>query len=143
VCSSDLPEEQLAAGLSRDYRVEAYTLPPGDISVPGAMSVKMESHSSGERYVFSDITPLDLEVENKLDVEVQLRAHKRISDELEYEYIEYIKADGSTATALTIPPGQTGKGAKIYTIDPNFTVALYSPAITWKFEDNIMKVLIE
>ncbi|MDR0640997.1 MAG: hypothetical protein LBG07_00885 [Treponema sp.] len=141
----------LSPNSSELYRVEAYTLPPEGISVlAGAMSVKMESHASGERYVFRDITPLvdgipfELQVTNNLNVAVELRAAKSINDTLEYEYIECTKPDGSLATELTIPAGSnTHDPAKIYTISPNFTVALYSPTITWKFEDNIMKVVIE
>jgi hypothetical protein len=154
---AEIPEND-----SHVYRVEAYTLPPLDISVPGAISVKMESLSSGERYVFRDLAfsedgvPLSLRVTNTLDCDVKLRLRKRINDDLEYDYIQ--KTDGSLDTELSIPkPDSSGQSsshedAEIYTANPNFTAYYmqtgafaveFSPKISWEIEENVMKVLIE
>jgi hypothetical protein len=132
----------IAPGESAAYRVEAYTLPPEDIAVDGAMSVAMESLLSGERYVFSDIDFLTLQVENTLGMEVKLRASKYINDDHIYEYIE----TDSGGTVLPVPAandaGTTQVQAKIYTINPHFTVEAYSPEITWVIEGDIAKGFI-
>jgi hypothetical protein len=128
-------------GGSAEYRVEAYTPPPVDIAVDGAMSVAMESLLSGERYVFSDIDFLTLQAENTLGMEVKLRAGKYIDDDHIYEYIE----TDSGETVLTVPKtsDNTHAPAKIYTTNPHFTVEAYSPEITWTIEDDVMKVVIK
>jgi hypothetical protein len=133
----------LVPGGSAEYRVEAYTPPPADIAVDGAMSVAMESLLSGERYVFSNIDFLTLRVENALGMEVKLRAGKYINDDHIYEYIE----TDSGGTVLPVPAandaGTTHAPAKIYTTNPHFTVEAYSPEITWTIEDEVMKVVIK
>jgi hypothetical protein len=134
-------EETLPVSGSRVYHVEIYTPPPGDISVPGAMSVEMESQDSGERYVFKDIDPsyfpLALHVTNNLSIPVELRAGKYIHDKLTYEYID----DGSGGTRLFIPANMDATAA-IYTVHPNFTVFLYTPTITWEIKNDVMEVVI-
>jgi hypothetical protein len=140
----------LARNSSRDYQVEAYALPPKDISVPGAMSVEMESRGSGERYVFKNVDPLALHVTNNLSVDVELRASRRIHSKLTYEYIK----DSAGETTLTILAwtNATGPGeanADIYTSTPQFTVlspahSLISPApsVIWEIKNNVMEVTI-
>jgi hypothetical protein len=75
---NDIKTADLTPGASKEYHVEAYTLPPGEISVAGAASVEMESQGSGERYVFKDRKSLILQVENKLSEDVYLTADKYI-----------------------------------------------------------------
>jgi hypothetical protein len=129
----------LVKGGSKEYQVEAFTLSPGDISVEKAMSVEMESHGSGERYVFKDRKSLVLEVENKLGQDIYLTADK---------YIETAASPPATELQFKVSPSSTGT-AKIYTETPRFTVlatpsALFYPApsVSWEIKDSVMKVVI-
>jgi hypothetical protein len=122
--------DTLDSDKSKTYQVKAYTHPPKNISVTGAMSVKMETRLSGEEYAFVNAAALDLHVLNTLDVELTLMADNYI--------------DNSGETSLTIPANTEIKTAKIYTTTPHFTITSgYSPAITWKIEDNVMYVTIK
>jgi hypothetical protein len=133
--------ETLPASSSKEYRVEAFTLPPGDISVEGAASVEMESQGSGERYVFKDRKSLDLEVENRLSVAIELMADK---------YIE-VEEGGKKLTILQVSASSKSDGsAKIYTEIPKFAVLskdshslIYPPpSVTWNIKNSVMKVVI-
>jgi hypothetical protein len=118
----------LLSGVSEDYQVKAYTQPPKDISVPGALSVEMEN--KGEEYVFVNVPPIDLHVINTLSVSVTIKAD------------DYIDNDGSTE--LAIGALTEVKTAKIYTGRPNFSVSSgYSPNIVWEISEGIMYVTIK
>jgi hypothetical protein len=91
---------------SKAYQVKAYTQSPRDISVSqGAMSVKMHVLASGEEYRCEGLSPIPLQVHNKLGILITITADK---------YIE----DGAGNTVLTIEPI-----AKIYTDHPQFIVS--------------------
>jgi hypothetical protein len=137
----------LAPGASKAYQVESYTLPPGEISVAGAMSVEMESQGSGERYVFKDRKSLILQVENKLSEDVYLTADK------------YIDASASTPsspppsppplTTLYVPKNNGTNTATIYVENPRFVVlatlsSLFYPVpvIHREIKNNVMEVVI-
>jgi hypothetical protein len=63
--------DTLVAAASKEYQVKAYTQPPGNISVPGAMSVEMKTMPSGGEYVFEDITAINLNILNTLSTNVR------------------------------------------------------------------------
>jgi hypothetical protein len=122
--------DTLAQKNSKTYQVKAYTQSPRDISVTGAMSIKMETRSSGEEYVFTDVTALNLYVLNSLNVKITL-----LSD-------NYI--DNNGVTSLTIQPKTEIKTAEIYTRAPKFTVlSENSPNIEWNIKNDIMYVTIK
>jgi hypothetical protein len=139
--------DDLAPGDFREYQVEAYTPPPGEISVEGAMSVEMESLGSGERYVFKNRKSLVLQVTNKLSEDVYLTADK------------YIDASASTppspppsslpTTTLYVPKNNITNTATIYTENPRFVVlatlsSLFypPPVVRLEIKNNVMEVVI-
>jgi hypothetical protein len=123
--------DTLSISESKEYQVKAYTQPPKNISVPGALSVQVENLKSGEEYVFTNASPLDLHVLNTLDISVVLVADK------------YIDA-GDESTELIIPARMENKTSKIYSRKPKFTIlSEYSPTVVWEIEGNIMIVTIK
>jgi hypothetical protein len=112
--------------------VKAYTQPPANISVSGAMSVKMENQS-GDQFIFSDIAPFNLYVLNALSVDIVISADK---------YIETV--DG--LTELAVGQRQEATNAKIFTRRPQFTIKAGNypslPNYDFKIEGNTMYVVV-
>jgi len=106
----------LAVNASKFYEVKAYTQPPKNITVTGAMSVKMDR--AGDTLTFVDAEEITLKVTNQSSYEVKLKADNYIDD------------NGSTEIDVT--SGVT-KTAKIFTVRPNFTT-VPSSTVEWKLD---------
>ena len=120
--------DTLAAKTSKTYEVKAYTQPPKDISVPGALSVKITS-KGGDTFTFVDIEPYNLNVVNKLPIEVKIKADNYIDD------------NGSTK--LVIDANTEKTTAKIYTSNPNFTALTdYPVIIDWNYKNDAINVIL-
>jgi hypothetical protein len=121
--------DTLAVSGSKEYQVKAYTQPPKNISVPGAMSIQVESLPSGEELKFTDVASIDIHVLNTLDTEITLTADNYI--------------DNNGTTSLIVPAKSEINTAKIYTKTPRFKVlSEYAISIEWKIENYIMYVTI-
>ena len=110
------------------YKVKSYTQPPKDITVLGAMSVKMTR--AGDVITFTDAEKIDLSVTNLLSSKVTLKAG------------EYIDAGGGE-TEMEIPAGGTDESAKIYTATPKFTTFPPGCTVEWKLDGNTITVTIK
>jgi hypothetical protein len=104
--------DTLAPIASKDYQVKAYTQPPKDLSVSGAMSVKVDKERQTEEYVFKDIPPTTITILNTLPVPVRVKAGKYIEDIAGNPFIECQEYNTSTGASET-----TGK---IFTNNPVF-----------------------
>jgi len=123
----DGTRESLDPFASKTYEVKAYAQQqPVDISVPGAVSVKMDRKE--DTFTFVDVKPFTLTVENKLtNDDVKIKAENYIEDD-----------DGSTEITIK---ANSSKTAKIYTSEPKFTT-LTPASIDWKFSNNTVSVTI-
>jgi hypothetical protein len=122
--------DTLAVSDFREYQVKAHAQAPENISVPGTMSVTLVPESSGEEYIFTDISPLDLYVLNTLDIDIILTADN------------YIDNNGETSLGVNAKSEITT--AKIYTQNPKFTISSgYSPSFIWEIKEETMYVTIK
>jgi hypothetical protein len=114
---------------SKTYEVKAYTQPPKNITDEhGIASLKMEHKD--DHFIFTDATPLDLHVINKLSADITIKADNFI--------------DNSNSTALTIEANEESTTAKIYTKSPKFTSTSHYPIIVkFTIAGNVMSVIIE
>jgi hypothetical protein len=120
--------DTLASKTSKTYEVLAYTQLPKNINVPnGALSVKM--NQKGDTFTFVDVEPLNLNVVNKLPIEIKIRADSYIDD--------------NGATEFTIDANAEKTTGKIYTSKPVFrSLTDYPVIIDWYFNDNTVYVII-
>jgi hypothetical protein len=120
--------DTLEAKASKMYEVKAYTQAPQNINVPdGALSVTMNQKRN--TYTFVDAKPFNLNVVNRLPLEVKIKADNYIDDDGSVEFI----IDGGTE-----------KNAIIYTSKPKFTSSIenHPVIIDWNFKDNTVYVTI-
>jgi hypothetical protein len=124
--------ETLLPDTSKSYLMGAYTQPPKDISVLGAMSVKMENFR-GEKYTFNDVLPINLNVLNTLPVNVTIKADNYIWDKKSSSIESFILADVERTDDLLI-----------YTSTPKFTAyADYPVTIDWELKGNTIYVILK
>ena len=135
----------LSPGDHRFYdEVKAYTQPPKDISVPGAMSIRMENYQ-GEVFTFVDTKKITLSVTNELDFRVKLKA----SNYYKLPFVAKTKADdyidaGNDLTEMHIAANAGPSEAFIYTERPEFTTSPQQYTVEWKFDgDTTMDVIIK
>jgi hypothetical protein len=90
---------------AREHQVEAYTQAPKELSVPGAMSVKMEYISKDDSYLFTDSTPLELKIINPTVYDVRVIEEGRYAgDNADHPYIECLKNTTTTGKIYTTKP---------------------------------------
>jgi hypothetical protein len=122
--------DTLAFSDTKNYEVKAYTEPPKNITDQnGIESIELKANGMTGNYTFSDLTPLDLNVINKLPIDVLIKAGNYIDD--------------SGSPIFTISANAEKITAQIYTSKPNFTSLINYPVIIdWNFSDNTVYVTI-
>ena len=122
--------DTLAVQESKIYEVKAYTQPPKNITDQnGIASLKIKTNSMTGNYIFLDVTPLDLNVINRLPIDITIKADN------------YIDNNGSIE--LTIGSNDESTGAKIYIKSPIFTSTTNYPIIVeYTIVENVMSVII-
>jgi hypothetical protein len=123
--------DTLAPSESKTYEVEAYTPPPTNISVPGALSVIM--NRQGDTFTFKDVDGIPLKVTNALSINVTIKAGNYIWDET------------NNSVELNIPKNtERVDNLVIYTANPRFTsTSSYPVVIDWNFDGNTVYVVIK
>jgi hypothetical protein len=122
-------QDTLSPTDAKEYQAEAYTQPPGDISVSGAMSVKMEKTLHSDEYLFADVTGAELKIQNTLNIAVRIMA--------EGGYVE-----GPGDTPYVECSGNAETSAKVYTTRPVFKsvpksdLEDYPVSFDWKILDD-------
>ena len=113
---------------SKTYEVKAYTPPPKSIvDQNGITSLKTERN--GDYFTFVDATPLNLNVINRLPIDITIKADN------------YIDNNGSME--LTISSNAESMRAKIYTKNPKFTSTTNYPiSVEYTVVGNEMSVII-
>jgi len=123
--------DTLAVSQTKTYEVDAYTQPPINVAEhpSGIASLVVKANGRNGDYTFSDATPLDLKVINKLPVPITIKADNYI--------------DNGGLTELTIAADDKEETAKIYTKSPKFTSTTNYPIIVeWTVAGNEMPVII-
>ena len=122
--------DTLAVQESKSYEVKAYTQSPQNVvDQNGIASFTIKINSMTGDYTFLDVTPLDLNVINRLPVDITIKADN------------YIDNNGSIE--LTIGSNDESTGAKIYTKTPKFTSTTNYPIIVeYTIVGNVMSVII-
>jgi len=106
--------DSLAPSDSKTYEVLAYTQPPKNIiDQNGIASLKMEHNR--DSFIFNDAVPFNLNVANKLPIDVKIKADNYIDD--------------NGLTEFTISANAEKTTAKIYTSTPKFTSQTNYPVI--------------
>jgi hypothetical protein len=120
--------DTLAISETKNYSVEAYTQPPINVTDQnGIESVKFDKKDL--KYTFTDLVPINLNVANKLPIEVSFRADNFIND------------NGSPI--FTISANTEKTTAKIFTNSPKFTSLVNYPVIIdWNFSGDTVYVVL-
>jgi hypothetical protein len=126
--------DSLGTSGSKMYEVLAGTPGPVDIKIDNdpskPMSIKLERQMNG--YYFKDVTPIKLDVENTLSVEITIKADN------------FIDGDNG-GTELKISANDKKQDIDIYTTTPKFTIVSPpdSPAeISWSFSSGKISAII-
>ena len=122
--------DTLTVSETKQYEVEAYTQPPKNIvDQNGIASLTIKTNGMTGDYTFLGATPLDLNVINRLPVDITIKADN------------YIDNNGSTELVIGLNAESTG--AKIYTKSPKFTsTANYPIIVEYSVDENVMSVII-
>lgn len=121
--------DTLAVSETKKYEVEAHTPSPRNIADQnGIASIKMNTNGMTGDHDFSDAVPFNLNVANKLPVEVKIKADNFIDDNGSFQF--------------TIGANEEKNTAIIYTLNPNFTSLVEYPVIIdWNVSGNDMYVI--
>ena len=122
--------DSLDVSETKQYEVKAYTQPPKNIADQnGVASLVMNTNGMTGEHTFYDAAPFDLNVINRLPVDITIKAGNFI--------------DNNGSTELTIASNNESTGAKIYTQTPEFTsTSNYPVNIEWAIDKNEMSVII-
>jgi hypothetical protein len=134
--------DTLAPSSSKKYQVEAYTQEPKDISVPGAVSVKMRTVYPGSEYLFEDIPSMDVEAVNSLTIGVRITAGTNIEDAAGNPFIECPASSGtpSRTRGKIFTDKPVFESTPKYEGQPDFPES--SVSFSWYVSDNLMTVSI-
>jgi len=122
--------DTLTVSETKTYEVEAHTQPPKNIvDQNGIASLTIKTNGMTGDYTFLDATPLDLNVINRLPVDITIKADNYI--------------DNNSSTELTISSNSESTSAMIYTKSPKFTSTTNYPIIVeYTVSENDMSVII-
>ena len=106
--------DELTPNQSKTYQVKAYTPPPKNITDQNGIA-SLEMNRKGDDFTFIDAIPFNLNVINRLPIDIIIKADNYI--------------DNKGLIELTIVSNDESTGAKIYTKNPKFTSTTDYPII--------------